>query len=66
MANAGPNSNGSQFFMCFIDTAWLNGKHVVFGKVSKGMELLKTIEKNPVAPGDKPIKAVMIADCGVL
>ena len=45
MANSGPNTNGSQFFMTFVKCPWLDGKHTVFGKIIKGMNFLKDIEK---------------------
>ena len=63
MANAGPNTNGSQFFLCTANTEWLDGKHVVFGNVTKGMEVVKAIEGVGSANGATKEK-VIIADCG--
>lgn len=65
MANAGPNTNGSQFFLCTEVTSWLDGKHVVFGKVTKGMDVVQLIEKVGSESG-KTKKEVVVADCGQL
>lgn len=65
MANAGPNSNGSQFFICTVDTPWLDGGHVVFGQVTDGMSVVKKVEKIGSRSG-APSKTVTIADCGEL
>lgn len=65
MANAGPNTNGSQFFICTADTAWLDGKHVVFGKVVEGIDVVKKVEGKGSGSG-KTSGKITIADCGQL
>jgi cyclophilin family peptidyl-prolyl cis-trans isomerase len=63
MANAGPNTNGSQFFITTVVTEWLNGKHTVFGKVVSGMDVVRVIESCGGRSG-KPTKVIRISDCG--
>ena len=65
MANAGPNTNGSQFFLCTADTAWLDGKHCVFGSVVEGMDVVRTVEGVGSSSGATK-SPVMIASCGQL
>ncbi len=63
MANAGPNTNGSQFFITLVKTEWLDGKHVVFGKVVEGLDVIREIEKYGSESG-RTSKKIVISDCG--
>lgn len=66
MANAGPHTNGSQFFILFTDTPWLNGRHVVFGKVVEGMDILDKLEAVKTSSSDRPQDVVKVVKSGAL
>jgi peptidyl-prolyl cis-trans isomerase B (cyclophilin B) len=66
MANAGKDTNGSQFFITTVITSWLDGRHVVFGEVLEGYDVVEKIENCPKGSGDKPAKPVKIVKSGEL
>ena len=66
MANAGPNSGGSQFFVTLAPTSWLDRKHAVFGKVVDGLDVIRTIGGVKVGPGDRPLDDVVMSSVRIL
>lgn len=65
MANSGPNTNGSQFFITLAPTQWLDGKHAIFGRVSKGMQVVKMMGMVETDQNDKPTVDVKIMSASV-
>lgn len=66
MANAGPNTNGSQFFITLVPTPWLDGKHTIFGKVVAGMDVVKAMGKVKTRQGDRPVQDVTMTSVRIV
>ena len=60
MANSGPNTGGSQFFLTEVATPWLDGKHAIFGEITEGLDIIKKIARLPKGPGDRPVEDVIM------